>query len=84
MLGKNEKGKADVFAQIAQQGMNFGGKDLIVPTPPENNNVILPLYSDESGKRVYPDKMSTEVRSHYFRLFFSRKVMSDSLRPRGR
>ena len=60
MLGKNEKGKADVFAQIAQQGMNFGGKDLIVPTPPENNNVILPLYSDESGKRVYPDKMSTE------------------------
>ena len=60
MITKNTSGKTDDFAKIAQAGISFNGKNLIIPEPSLKPDICLPLSESADFKKVYPPKMSTE------------------------
>jgi hypothetical protein len=59
-MRKKENGPNDVFAQIAQEGMNFENKGLIIPEPLEKEEKVLPLTHNSNHANFKPlQKMHT-------------------------
>ena len=50
-------GKTDRFAEIAQQGIDFAGKNLVIPEPQAKEDITLPLADGNKDAVSYPKKM---------------------------